>query len=80
MKKIIGVILFICLAVLLVGCKKNKYHATVYTNIDDILSEDFLFNNKIKKVEYYLKNEDGTYTTVTSEKDYYIQEFENCFN
>lgn len=25
------------------------------------------------------KNEDGTYTTVTSEKDYYIQEFENGY-
>ncbi len=61
MKKIIGVVLFLCLAVLLVGCKKNKYHATVYTNSDNILTEDFLFNNKIKKVEYDLKNEDGTY-------------------
>lgn len=61
MKKIIGVVLFLCLTLLLVGCKKNKYHATVYTNIDDIISEDFLFNNKIKKVEYDVKNEDGTY-------------------
>ncbi|MBP5445584.1 MAG: hypothetical protein J6Y28_05365 [Acholeplasmatales bacterium] len=70
MKKIIGVILFLCFAVLLVGCKKkNKYHATVYTNSNDVLSEDFLFNNKIKKVEYHLKNEDGTYQI--DEEGYY---------
>lgn len=61
MKKIIGVVLFLCLTLLLVGCKKNKYHATVYTNSDNILTEDFLFNNKIKKVEYRVKNDDGTY-------------------
>ena len=62
MKKLIGLFLFVCFAVLLVGCgNKNKYHATVYTNKDDIISEDFLFNNKIKKVEYKVKNEDGTY-------------------
>ena len=62
MKKLIGLFLFVCFAVLLVGCgNKNKYHATVYTNSDNILTEDFLFNNKIKKVEYKVKNEDGTY-------------------
>ena len=70
MKKVISLFVFLFLAVLLVGCKKNKYHATVYTNIDDIISEDFLFNNKIKNVEYHVKNEDGTYQK--DEEGHYI--------
>ena len=70
MKKIIGVVLFLCLAVLLVGCKKkNKYHATVYMNHDQILSDDFLFNNKIRNAHYAFRKDDGTFDSIVGDEN-----------
>ncbi len=69
MKKIIGVVLFLCLAVLLVGCgnKKIPYNAKIYDWNDMVIDDEVLLNNKVKNADYIVRNEDGTIDVVTDE-------------
>lgn len=66
MKKIIGVVLFLCLAVLLTGCK-NKYHAKIYGKNANLISEEFLDTHRVYHAHYKEVDEDGKTTFVTDE-------------
>ena len=66
MKKIIGVVLFLCLAVLLTGCK-NKYHAKIYGRKDNLISEEYLDTHRVYHAQYKEIDEEGKTTFVTDE-------------
>lgn len=70
MKKIIGVVLFLCLAVFLVGCGKKElpYNPTIYAPNDMVITDEVLFNNKVKEAHYSVRNDDGTYSSVTDDQ------------
>ena len=68
MKKIIGVILFLCLAVLLVGCNnKVPYNAVIYAPNSMVIDDEVLLNNKVKDAHYVVRNESGLYDIVIDE-------------